>query len=475
LNPAVNDTVLERSSPSTAPPARTGKRLGLGAICLGFLMITLDATIVNVALGPIVADLGGSLSGAQWVVSAYTLGFATFLLSAGAWADRIGSRRGLLIGLALFGVASGACAAAPSMAALIAARAVQGLGAALLMPCSLALITHIFPAGRERRSALGAWAGISAMGMVAGPILGGILTETIGWRAIFLVNLPVAVIAAAGVLTYVAETERHRHPFDLPGQALAIAALAALSAGFILAGELGWLAGGTLLPLAGGTMSAVAFWRVERSVASPMLPPELFHRPLFPLVIGIASIFNFCLYGTLFCFTLFVHEELGLSPLDTGLTLAPMAVGGMVLAFSSSRFIALVGEWSSMTIGLAAGALAAILLATVGGDSAVAAILSIVPLAALSFCMPAMTALAMAEAPQGRIGLASGVLNAARQAGGALGVALLGTLLSVGGSLTLHVSLAVVAALYLTGIVLTQIARARDHRVTLPALGRSLD
>jgi DHA2 family methylenomycin A resistance protein-like MFS transporter len=452
-------------------PSSGGKRLGLGAICLGFLMITLDATIVNVALGPIVHDLGGSLSAAQWIVSAYTLGFATFLLSAGAWADRIGSRKGLLIGLALFGAASGACAAAPSMATLIAARAVQGLGAALLMPCSLALITHIFPAGAERRSALATWAGISAMGMVAGPILGGILTETIGWRAIFIVNLPVAAIAAVGVLLYVAETERHRHPFDLLGQALVVVALGALSGGFILAGELGWAAGATLGLFAGGVVSAVAFWRVERRVALPMLPPELFQRRLFSLVVGIASIFNFCLYGTLFCFTLFVHEELGLSPLDTGLTLAPMAVGGMILAFCSSRFIALVGEWSSMAIGLGAGATAAILLATVGGDSATAAILSMLPLAALSFCMPAMTALAMAEAPQGRVGLASGVLNAARQAGGALGVALLGTLLSVGGSLNLHLSLAVVAALYLTAIALTLVARAGDREVALPVFG----
>jgi DHA2 family methylenomycin A resistance protein-like MFS transporter len=464
----VSDAILDLGSPPAAASGSAGKRLGLGAICLAFLMITLDATIVNVALGPIVSDLGGSLAGAQWIVSAYTLGFATFLLSAGAWADRIGSRRGLLIGLALFAVASGGCAAAPSMAALIAARAVQGLGAALLMPCSLALITHIFPAGRERRSALAAWAGISAMGMVAGPILGGILTESIGWRAIFLVNLPVAAIAAAGVLTYVAETERHRHPFDLPGQALVIAALGALSGGFILAGELGWAAVGTLALLAAGIAAAVGFWQVERRVPLPMLPPELFHQRRFSLVVGVASIFNFCLYGTLFCFTLFVHEELGLSPLDTGLTLAPMAIGGMILAFCSSRFITLVGEWTSMTIGLGAGVSAAVLLATVGGDSTTAAIFSILPLAALSFCMPAMTALAMADAPQGRIGLASGVLNAARQAGGALGVALLGTLLSVGGSLTLHLSLAVVAALYLAAIALTLIARADDREVARP-------
>src|SRR4051812_16068282 len=210
------------------------------AICSGFLIVTIDALIVNVALGPIVDDLGGSLSGAQWVVSSYVLVFATFLLTMGAWSDRIGSKRAYLIGLGIFAVASAGCAAAPTMATLIAARAVQGLGAALLMPCSLALITHMFPAGPRRRGALAAWGGISSVGMVAGPVLGGLLVDTVGWRTIFLVNLPVALIAAIAVVAYVAETPRHRHPFDLPGQALVVTALGGLSGGFIAAGSAGW-------------------------------------------------------------------------------------------------------------------------------------------------------------------------------------------------------------------------------------------
>src|ERR1700753_2795721 len=213
----------------------TGSSLGLAAICLGFLMITLDVTIVNVALGPIVADLGGSLAGAQWIVSAYTIAVATFLLSAGAVADRIGSRAAFIAGLAVFGLGSAACAAAPSMGTLVAARAVQGLGAAALMPCSLALITHMFPAGPERRGALAAWGGISSIGLPAGPVLGGALVDGVGWRLIFLVNLPIAALALGRVLACVAETPRHRHPFDLPGQVLVVAALGGLSGGFLLA------------------------------------------------------------------------------------------------------------------------------------------------------------------------------------------------------------------------------------------------
>jgi DHA2 family methylenomycin A resistance protein-like MFS transporter len=427
-------------------------RLGLAAICCGFLMITLDATIVNVALGPIVDDLGGSLSSAQWIVSAYTLAFATFLLTAGAWSDRVGSKRAFLIGLGIFGVASAGCAAAPTMEALIAARALQGLGAALLMPCSLALITHMFPAGQARRGALAAWGGISAVGMVAGPVLGGALVDSIGWRTIFIVNLPIAVVAWVGVRAYVAETPRHRHPFDLPGQVLVVTALGGLSGGFIAAGSAGWDAPETIGLLALGVLAVLAFWRVERAVALPMIPPELFRNRQFSLVVGIAWIFNFSMYGTLFCLSLLYHEKLGLSPFDTGLALVPLLGVVLTVAITSAWLIGQLGEWRAMVIGLSCGAAGAVLLATLGGSSIAVTIICTVPFGLVALTMQAMTALAMEGAPVERIGLASGIQNAARQAGGALGVALLGTLLSATGTLALHLPLSVVAAFYLLGI-----------------------
>src|SRR3954469_14284145 len=211
-------------------PARS-RALGLTGICLGFEMITLDATIVNVALGPIGAHLGGALSTAQWIVNGYTLAFAALLLSAGALADRIGSRTGFLIGLAIFSLGSAACAGATSLTMLIAARIVQGAGAAGLMPCSLALIAHAFPDIHDRRRALAVWGGSSGIGLAAGPVLGGVLTATVGWRAIFLVNVPIAAAAAALLLRHVNETRRHRHAIDLRGQILAIAGLASLTGG----------------------------------------------------------------------------------------------------------------------------------------------------------------------------------------------------------------------------------------------------
>ena len=445
----------------TVPPHRA-RRLGLAAICLGFLMITTDTTIVNVAVGPIVADLGGSLSAAQWIVSGYTIAFATFLLSAGALADRIGSRVAFVAGLMLFGVASAACAAAPSIGTLIAARALQGLGAAALMPCSLALITHMFAAGPERRGALAAWGGISSIGLAAGPVVGGALVDSVGWRLIFLVNLPIAAVALAGALVYVTETPRHRHPFDLPGQALIIVALGGLSGGFILAGSLGWGAPETIALLALGILAALGFWQVERRVALPMIPPELFRRRQFRTVVTVGGIYNFCFYGNLFCLSLFFHEELGLSPFDTGLALLPLTLVIGVIAFNSGRMIARLGEWRAMVWSLAAGAVGATVLAVFGGDSVAVTILASLPFAAVSLCMQAMTALAMEGTPVERIGLAAGVQNAARQAGGALGVALLGTLLAAGTGLSLHLPIGLIAALELVALGLTMAGRRGD-------------
>jgi DHA2 family methylenomycin A resistance protein-like MFS transporter len=229
--------------------------LGLTAISLGFLMITLDATIVNVALGPIGHDLGGSVATAQWIVNGYTLAFAALLLTAGAMADRLGLRTGFLAGLAVFAVGSAACAGASSLAELIAARVVQGAGAAALMPCSLALIAHMFPDPGARRRALGVWGGASGIGLAAGPVLGGVITAALGWRAIFLVNLPIAAVAAQLLRRHVAETPRHRHPLDLPGQLISSVGLAALTGGFIIAGNKGWDASFTLALLVAGVAS----------------------------------------------------------------------------------------------------------------------------------------------------------------------------------------------------------------------------
>jgi MFS transporter, DHA2 family, methylenomycin A resistance protein len=453
----VTDLLL--ATPAGPVPSARARRLGLAGICFGFLMITIDTTAVNVALGPIVADLGGSLAAAQWIVSGYTLAFATFLLSGGAWADRIGSRAAFLIGLGVFGLASAACAAALTMGALIAARAAQGLGAALLMPCSLALIIHTFPAGRERRGALAAWGGISGIGLSLGPVLGGALVDSVGWRFIFLVNLPLAALAAVAVFAYVTETARHRHPFDIPGQVLVVLALGCLSGGFILAGKFGWTAAGTIGLLIAGVAAALALARVERLVSLPMIPPELFRSRKFRSLVLVAGLYNFGFYGALFCLSLYLHERLGLSPLDTGLALLPLNLVIGVIAISAARLIGWLGEWRAVLIGLGFGAGGAALMAIFGTAGVTGTILFSVPFAGIALTMQAMTALAMEDVPRERIGLASGVQNAARQAGGALGVALLGTLLAAGAGLSLTLPMAIVSAGYLLSIGLAVTGR----------------
>jgi DHA2 family methylenomycin A resistance protein-like MFS transporter len=432
-----------------------GRALGLTAISLGFLMITLDATIVNVALGPIGTDLGGGLATAQWIVNAYTLAFAALLLSAGVLADRVGLRTGFLVGLAVFGLASAACASAASLTALIVARAVQGAGAAALMPCSLALIAHMFPEPGDRRRALGVWGGASGIGLAAGPVLGGVLTAALGWRAIFLVNVPIAAAAAELLRRHVQETPRHPHPLDVAGQALATLGLAALAGGFIVAGSRGWDGTLTLALLGAGIASAAGFALVERTVEHPMVDPVLFRERTFSIAVALGVIFNFGLYGSIFCLAIDLHRTYGLDALKTGLALLPMTIVTGAMAFLSGRLVSRIGEWTATVVGLTAGAAGALLVSAAAGDGVTTLIVSSLPVGVTALAMPAMTAVAMSHAPRDRVGLASGVFNASRQTGGALGVAVLGALLAGGGgSVSLHAAFLATAGAYVVGIAL---------------------
>jgi len=294
--------VMEVLAIRSLPRSRASRRsksqgIALAAISTGFLMITLDATIVNVALGAIGSDLGGAPSVAQWVVDGYTVAFASLLLLAGSLADRIGVRRGFVVGLAVFVVASAACALASSVAFLIAARVAQGVGAAWLMACSLALIAHTFAEPQARRRALAVWGAVSGIGLASGPLVGGILVASIGWRAIFFANVPIGLVAGWLLLRHVTETPRRRRSFDLPGQALAMFSLASMTAGFINAGAHGWAAGLTLTLVIAGGVAAAAFMLLERTARSPLIDPAIFRDATFSTAVAIGFLFNFCLYG----------------------------------------------------------------------------------------------------------------------------------------------------------------------------------
>lgn len=443
------------------------QHLGLAAICLGFLMITLDATIVNVALRPIDADLSGSLASAQWIVNGYTLAFATLLLSAGALADRIGAKRGYMIGLAIFATGSAGCAAATSIGTLVVARVIQGSGAAWLMPCSLALIAHAFPDQSARRRALAVWGGVSGIGLGSGPVVGGLLASTIGWRSIFLVNLPVAAGALLLLRRHVAESKPHRHPLDPVGQTLAITALGLLTAGTIVAGTDGWLSATTIALLIGGLGAAGLLAVAERAATHPMIDPALFRHPTFSITIAIAFSFNLCLYGGLFCLVIDLAGPRHLATLATGVATLPMTAIIAITAFRSGRIVTQIGEWRAIRYGLAGGALGAALVAANPSTGPVLLlVVSTLPLGAVSLAMTAMTATAMSSAPIQRLGLASGVLNTARQAGGALGVGALGTLERAGGQIQLLTPFATIAAAYLLAAILAQ--RGQRAAQTVP-------
>ncbi|MCR6484605.1 MFS transporter [Amycolatopsis sp. OK19-0408] len=431
--------------------SRAPAKLALGAVCLGFLMITLDATIVNLALPAIGADFGEpSTAALQWVVDAYTVTLAAFLLTWGAAGDRWGSRRVFEVGVAVFVLASIACALADDALWLIAARAVQGAGAAALLPSSLALIVHQFPDARQRAHALGVWGGMSGAGLAAGPVLGGLAVGLADWRLVFAVNVPVGIVAIVLTRRAVAEPPRHETTrLDFAGQLFGTASLAGFVAGFIESGHAGWFAPATLVLLAGGVVAGVVFVAVEKRVAEPVLPLGVLKIRNYAVATGIGGLFNFCLYGTLFCLALYLQRAWSLGALAAGLALVPLTVVVALNAFFSGRLTGRFGPRVPMVAGALAGLAGAAGFALLPADRALVVFVVVsVVFGGCSLAMPAMTSLAMNSLP-GKAGLAAGVLNASRQTGGAIGVALVGALLPAAGMWLVAAGYALVAGLTL--------------------------
>src|SRR5882757_1266401 len=296
-------TLLKTMQPEQARPDNTSSRshlataLALAAMSLGLGVVQLDITIVNTALSSIGASLGGSVAELQWVVTAYTIAFAAFILTAGALGDRLGAKRIFMAGFAIFTLASLACALAPSAVFLIAARSVQGLAAAILVPNSLTLLNHAYADPKERRRAVGFWAAGASVALTAGPFVGGVLIALAGWRSIFLVNLPIGATGLWLAWRYAEETPRlAQREVDLPGQIAAITALGVLAGALIEGGRLGW---GHPLVIAGFAAAAVAgllfVWREARA-PQPMLPLSLFRHRMFALTALVAVLFHFASY-----------------------------------------------------------------------------------------------------------------------------------------------------------------------------------
>lgn len=397
---------------------------------LGFFLITLDILIVNVALTTIGRELRGSTSGLQWVIDAYTLLFASLLLFAGNLSDRIGAKRAIGWGIAGFLIASVACALAPTLGALIAARALQGAAAAVMLPASMALIREAFPDARERAHALGIWAVGGAVAGAVGPILGGALT-TVDWRLVFAINLPVCAVMLS-LLVRVAPSPRRPSRFDPAGQVLALVTLAGLVFGLIEGGASGFTRWYVVTALVTATAALVGFLVVQARGRHPMMPLDLFRSSGMRIALGVGFAFMVGNFGSVFVLSLYLQQHLGLSPLLAGLVFLPSAafsiVGNIVSGTLANRFGARVPVVAGLTT-MVLGLVVMIVLAPLDSWIAVA-VCTILTGAGGSVAMPPATSVVLASVPAERSGTASAVFNTFRQVGGAVAIAVFGALLA---------------------------------------------
>lgn len=404
----------------------------LAATSISYTIVLLDASIVNVALEQIGTTLRSNVTGLQWVVNAYTLSFASLLLSGGTLGDRLGAKNVYLAGLALFALASALCGMAPNLATLASARALQGVGSAMLVPCSLALINRAFPDPARRAAAVGVWMGCGGIAMASGPLVGGILIHAFGWRSIFAVNVPIALIGVWLTRSIGRDGPAPRRHFDLAGQVAAIFALGTLIAVLIEGPKIGWRS----TPIIFGMVLCVTAWAlflgIEKRRYDPMLPLSFFRSPLFSASTAVSMASAFVFYGLLFTFSISYQTIRGFSALETGLAFLPMTAMVAIGGLASHRLAKRYGSRLSMCAAFvfyAAGSLG-MLAATphVPYWMAVAPMLAIG--LASGFVSPTATSPAMGTVEKQRGGVAAAVLNSARQTGAALGVAIFGGFMS---------------------------------------------
>ena len=406
------------------------------SMCLAMFMVLLDNTVVNVALPSISEDVGTSVAGLQWIVNAYTLLFASFMLTSGALGDLYGRKRVVLAGLALFTFASVLCGLAPNVELLVAARALQGIGAAALLPTTLAIITATFPDDRERAQAIGVWAGVSALALAAGPVLGGVLTDSLGWQSVFFVNLPVGVAAFVVARRVVRDPERPPEAagrrVDIAGQVLAVVALGSLTCGLIEGPGRGWDSPLILGLLGLAAVAGVTFLAVERRVADPMLPLGLFRNRTFSAAVAVAGLAFFGTLSMLVFLSLYFQHVQGYSAVETGLRFLPLEGSIVVVAPLAGRLAGRIGSRWLMTAGMALAGLALILLARVQPGTDYADIWWNLTLlgVGMALTMAPATAAIMGSVASARAGVASAVSNTSRQVGAVFGVAVLGAVLT---------------------------------------------
>ncbi|WP_269792828.1 MFS transporter [Stenotrophomonas sp. Iso1] len=400
------------------------------ASALGFVIVLLDVSVVNVALDALRHQFDTDVSGLQWVINAYALVFAALLLTSGTLGDRLGAWRVFLAGFAVFTAASVACGLSSSLPVLIAARLVQGLGAALLVPNSLAMLHHAYPDREQRNRAVGWWGGLGAVSLAAGPVLGGLLVTHLGWRSIFLINLPIGLMGMYLTLRHATRVAGHRRAVDWSGQAVAILALASLTYAITEAAHLGWTHEWVLRSAMLAVIALLVFICIETRIHSPMLPLALFRNPTFSVVSVAGVVVNFAYYGLIFVFSLFFQMQQHRSAQLTGVAFLPMTVVLIAVNVLAGRLTARVGPRVLMVLGPLLAASGYLLLMPLSIDGGYGYLVAPMLLAAsgIALMVPTMTNITLSSVDASRAGIASGVLNSARQVGGMLGVAVFGYL-----------------------------------------------
>jgi EmrB/QacA subfamily drug resistance transporter len=423
------------------------QRWTLAVVCAATAILMLDIAVVNTALSAIAADLDTGLHGLQWVVDAYTLALATVVLTAGSLADRYGRRLVFAIGLVVFTTMSAVCAAAASIEMLDAARAVQGLGAAAMFATSLALLADAFPDARARAGALAAYGATIGASFAIGPAVGGALTSGLGWRWVFLVNLPIGALCLYIAVAKVRESrESHARPVDKLGLVTLTGGLFLLVLGLLRGNELGWGSTAILAELAGATVLLTAFVIVQARGKMPMLPLSLFRSGAFTGAQLTAFAISASFFAVFLYATIYMQHVLGLSAIEAGLVYLPSTMTILFVSAATAQLAEKVHPGALISVGLLLVAAGMALLSTLGVDSSWTAVLPGTIIAGIGTGLfnPSVTAVALGSVPAEQSGLAAGVNDTFRQAGIAVGVAALGALIPqdvlAGGSATEYVN-----------------------------------
>ncbi|ARF56216.1 MFS transporter [Streptomyces gilvosporeus] len=428
-------TRAPKTAPAAAPPQAPAPprspHLVLVAALLSFFVISLDGSVVNVALPAISHSLRGGMADLQWIVDGYTLMFAALMLSAGTLSDRIGAGRAYALGLAGFTLASAACGLAPELGTLIVSRMVQGGAAALMVPASLALIRQTYSDPGKRARAIAVWTAAGSVAVAVGPVVGGLLTSGLSWRAIFFVNLPIGTVGLA-LLSRIPRSPRRQVPLDLLGQLSVVIALTALTYAVIEGGRDGFAAPGVLITLAVAAASMTVFLVTQSRRSAPMVPLSLFTSRTVLVCLSAGFALNAVFYGAIFMLGMYFQQARGVSAVGAGAMFIPMCALISVVNMAGVRLAARTGARLPMALGqLIMGAGALLMLTVNAGTSLLVPVLLLIPIGlGGGLAVPSLTAALLESVPAERAGTAAAVLNTSRQVGSCLAVATFGALIA---------------------------------------------